>query len=113
MRPPALVGLGLALASGLTCSPELTLPSGVEVACGPERPCPEGLVCSTRVSRCVPSAGGDDEPPGIVAGSLRIDPEVVGPRTTLEVGFDATEALALAPEVHLELGATRVPLIGG
>ena len=89
------------------CQPDLALPPGAEVACGPAAPCPEGYACNEVVGRCVAVGGGDRQPPEVVAGSVRVEPALAGRGQPVRVTFDVDEPLAFPPQVGLALARER------
>ncbi len=99
----------LALLVGLAaCTVQLELPEGAEIECRSDADCPEGLVCKTAIGLCY-EPGGSDEVPGIVAGTLVIDPPQATVNREVTVSFEVTEELTSAPELVLS-AAVSTPL---
>ncbi len=98
-----------AAALAVACSPDYALPPKAAVHCGPGQRCPAGYACQERVGRCVPTGGGDREPPEVEAGSVVVQPRHLRRDARLTVSFRVNGALAFPPEVVLA-GAGSSPL---
>ncbi len=97
----------------VACTTSLSLPDEVQVSCAEGQACPEGFVCSELVDRCVEVGTADSEPPGIVEGSVRVEPGVASLDTEVVVSFEVTEPLEFPPEVALAVaGRPKLLLLG-
>ena len=102
-----LLGLGAML--GQSCGADLDLQQGVQLECDEGTYCPEGYTCNDLIHRCVKIGEGDIEPPGIAAGSVRIEPTIVALDTEIVVTFEADETLAYNPSVSLAIATADEP----
>lgn len=103
-----LAALGLSLGA---CTADVAVPGEARMACAEAADCPDGFVCKVALGRCVSATGGDQEPPGVVPGSVVVSPGAARIGRAVTVDFDVTEALLQDPEVVLADPGRPRPLV--
>ena len=109
-RKTRVGALALAMLQPVACTVRLDVPPSARVTCTSDAECPSGWLCRPAIGRCV-APGADEEPPGIVAGSVAIGDAPLSYGTLGVVRFAVTESLFEVPVVELSTGGGRVPLV--
>lgn len=109
MITPARLGVLLAAAGLLACSPTLdSPPAGALITCTSDAECPSGFFCSQALEgRCVQRGSSDQTPPTVV-GTPSVVPAAARAGSQVTVSFEVSEDLAAPPEVRFQGEATTL-----
>src|SRR5262245_11772268 len=98
-----------ALALLAACVPNLSIPSGLVVACDTNADCPTGYFCNPNTKLCISSDNADTAPPTLLATSVQ--PKLARLDTRVMVELTSSEALREVPKLEFALNDAAFALV--